>query len=192
MLRRIPVFRRLYAWTRAWSRSKSSSWALFALTAADNLILPVPAEVLEYTLCAARPERSFWYAAIVIGGTAVGASIAYLIGLLLYDVLLQYLDIRLLEREFGKGYFWPAFLAPLTPLSDKLVTYGAGIFRAPFLVYLGAILLGISLRALVTASLFRIFGPRARPWFERHAAAGFLILFLLGFAGLAGYFLLRG
>lgn len=188
MLHRIPVFRNLYAWIRAWSTSRSSSWALFAFTAADNLFLPVPAEVLEYALCAARPERAYRYAAIVIGGTAVGAAIAYVVGLALHGLF----DPAILRREFGSGYFWAAFLAPLSPLSDKLVAYGAGVFRVPFFVYLGAMVLGITIRAMVTATLFRIFGPRAQPWFERHAATGFLIVIAMGLAGFAVWLAVRG
>ena len=37
----------------------------------------MPSEVLHYALYVNRPERAFWYAAIVVTGTALGAATGY-------------------------------------------------------------------------------------------------------------------
>ena len=186
MRRHLWFFRHLYTWTQNWAERPSAAWALLGFAWADNFFFPVPSEVLQYALYVSRPERAFWYSAIVVAGTALGAATGYGIGHGLAELAGWMLgafgqdDLGPVRRWLRNNVFWAVFLGSLTPFSDKLLVLGSGMLGAPCWVFLPAYTLGRAVRTYPVALLFWAFGSRLQPWIERYVeivSAIFTILF---------------
>jgi len=80
MRRHLWYFRHLHIWTQSWAEHPPAAGALLGFAWADNLFFPVWSEVLQYALYVSRSEWTFWYSAIVVTGTALGAATGYRIG----------------------------------------------------------------------------------------------------------------
>lgn len=116
----------------------------------------------------------FWYSAIVVTDTALGAVTGYWIGYGLDDLAGWMLGafgqdgLLSVRRWLQHNVFWTVFLGSLTPFSDKLLVLGSGMLGAPFWVFLPAYTLGRAVRTYPVALLVWAVGLTTRPWIERY------------------------
>ncbi len=153
-------------WTARLSRSKAG---LAALSLAESTVLPIPLEAIVVPLMVGHPRHALRIALIIWLGCMVGASLFYLVGLLLADPVVHPAMRQLgLEDSFndmaqklsGGGLFWSVFLVSFLPAPMQLATLGAGVIGANPVVFIIAIALSRGLRYFGMAILAQFVGER--------------------------------
>lgn len=74
------MFRGLYNWTLAWTRSRHATTALGVISFVESSFFPIPADVLFVPMCAARPERAMRLALIATVTSVLGGIFGWMIG----------------------------------------------------------------------------------------------------------------
>ncbi len=153
-------------WT---SRLSRSTGGLAALSFAESTVVPVPLETIVVPLMVGHPRRALKIALAIWLGCVVGATLFYLLGLLLADPLVHpVLGAVGLEDDFqkvaddlsGGGFFWTIFVVSFSPVPMQLATLGAGTVGGNPLVFIAAIALSRGLRYFGLAILAQLVGTR--------------------------------
>jgi len=160
--------KKLRNWVVRHSRSPYAPPALFLFSFLESVFLPVPTEVMLTPLVIVRHKRWWYYALIAAVASVMGGVLSYIIGALFFEsvgtylVSLYSLEAELLEVEmlFEGGIFAATFIAAFTPLPWKLFAIAAGLFSAPFGVFLVAALLGRGLRFFIYNYVVHLWGAR--------------------------------
>jgi membrane protein YqaA with SNARE-associated domain len=199
------LFRPLYERALRWSRHPKAPALLAGLSFAEAIVFPVMPEVMLVPMSLAQPRRGFWFAAISLGFSLLGAVVGYLLGHYGYELVKPALDsIGWLERidaevarlgEIAAQSPWKAFwllvLAGFTPIPLKIFTWSSGIVGIPMLPFLASMLVGRGKRVFLVAAAIRLGGARAERalhrWIE-HIGWGAVLLLVAGI----GWLLLRG
>ena len=159
-----------------------ASWLLGIVSFAESSFFPVPPDVMLIPMSLARPERAYFYATVCTITSVAGGLLGYLIGLLLYDSVGQWViqlygyadkveNFRDAYREYGA---WIILLKGLTPIPYKVVTLTAGFaaFSLPLFLALSVVSRGV--RFFVLAFLLNRYGAQARKIIEERL--GFWVL----------------
>jgi membrane protein YqaA with SNARE-associated domain len=176
------MLRRLYDWCINAASKRYAPWLLGIVSFAESSFFPVPPDVMMVPMALARPERAYFYATVCTITSVAGGLLGYLIGLLLYDSVGQWViqtygyadkieGLREAYRDYG---VWIILLKGLTPIPYKLVTIAAGIaaFNLPMFILLSVVTRGVRFFAL--AFLLNRYGARARAIIEERL--GFWVL----------------
>ncbi|MGL4594993.1 MAG: YqaA family protein, partial [Thermoguttaceae bacterium] len=130
------LIRKLYDWVLSWAETKYGTPALFGLSFAESSFFPIPPDVLQIALSAGKPRRSFWYAAVSLIASVLGAVLGYYIGLYFWEASQNFFfDYHIFSKSVfdyvQKLYQHNAFLAILTaaftPIPYKVFTIAAGV-----------------------------------------------------------------
>jgi membrane protein YqaA with SNARE-associated domain len=188
---------RLYEWVLHWAGHKHARAALFLMALAEASFFPIPPDVLLMAMCLAKPLRSFRYAAITTVGSLVGGLIGYAIGRGAWHALEPFAfghlgaigftpeNFATVQEAYQANAFLALFTAGFTPIPYKVFTIAAGVFSIPLPVFVLASLLGRAGRFGLVALLFRLFGPKIKPFIDRYLGwltIAFVVLLILGFA----------
>lgn len=184
----------MYDWTLSWADRPGGVRALFALAVVESSVFPIPPDVLGMALCAGKPKRSFYFAAVCSVGSVLGGVLGYAIGMWLWEQTSVYFfrfvpgftpevfeKVRVL---YETNAFWVVFTAAFTPIPYKVITIAAGVFHISFPVFLIASVIGRSLRFFLWAGMIYFFGPAVKQWIEKYfeiAVTAFTVLLLGGF-----------
>jgi membrane protein YqaA with SNARE-associated domain len=176
------MLRRLYDWCINAAAKPYASWLLGIVSFAESSFFPVPPDVMLIPMSLARPERAYFYALVCTITSVAGGLLGYLIGLLLYDSVGQWViqlygyadkveNFRDAYREYGA---WIILLKGLTPIPYKVVTLTAGFaaFSLPLFLALSVVSRGVRFFAL--AFLLNRYGAQARKIIEERL--GFWVL----------------
>ena len=176
------MLRRLYDWCINAAAKPYASWLLGIVSFAESSFFPVPPDVMLIPMSLARPERAYFYATVCTITSVAGGLLGYLIGLLLYDSVGQWViqlygyadkveNFRDAYREYGA---WIILLKGLTPIPYKVVTLTAGFaaFSLPLFLALSVVSRGV--RFFVLAFLLNRYGAQARKIIEERL--GFWVL----------------
>ncbi|WP_256646557.1 YqaA family protein [Thermomonas paludicola] len=201
----MKLFGPLYQRALAWSRHPKAPALLGGLSFAEAIVFPVMPEVMLAPMCLAQPRRGFWFAAISLLFSLLGAVVGYLLGHYAYELVkpalatlgwLDKIDAQVMYlREVTALSPWKAFwllvIGGFAPIPLKIFTWASGIVGVPMLPFLAAMLIGRGKRVFLLALAIRLGGERAERalhrWIE-HLGWGMLLLL----AGLLGWFLLHG
>lgn len=201
----MKLFGPLYERALVWSRHPKAPALLTGLSFAEAVVFPVMPEVMLAPMCLAQPKRGFWFATLSLAGSLVGAVIGYLLGHYAFELvrpLLQDLgwlaridaqvaSLREVLAQSPWKAFWLLVIAGFTPIPLKIFTWASGIVGVPMLPFLSSMFVGRGKRVFLVALAIRLGGERAEKALHRYIEPiGWSAMAL--FAGLVGWFLLRG
>lgn len=127
------------------AESKTYTWMVFILTVCESIFLFIPPEVFMTPPIVASRRRAFPVVLAATLGSIVGGTIAYCIGLWLFDSVGIWLveNFASMEKfELAKSLFirhgvFIIFLTAVTPVPYKLMAITAGFMGFPALLFLG-------------------------------------------------------
>jgi membrane protein YqaA with SNARE-associated domain len=183
--------RKLYFWTLHWADSKHAVFALAALSFIESSFFPIPPDVLLMAICFSAPTRwlsaAFWCSmASVLGGI-----FGYYIGYALYEVvgkpIVDFYHGQVVMdqvKQFYDAYgFWGVLIAAITPIPYKIFTIASGVFHFDLWQLIFASTIGRGFRFFAVAGLIRAFGPRIKPFLEKHFELSLVIMLVVGLLG---------
>jgi membrane protein YqaA with SNARE-associated domain len=175
------------------SRASSSPRALpylFLFAFFEASVSPILPEL--YIAVLATYKKFSWKVLTLISalGSALGASIVYIIGSLFFDkyeegllALFNGEGVFLKAKElYQVNAFYAQFFAALTPLPDRVFSLFAGAFAINFFIFFIATFLGRAVRAGITAYFFTKYGEAGKVYVKKHtknAIIFFVIILVL-------------
>jgi membrane protein YqaA with SNARE-associated domain len=193
---RTGIVRSLYLWVLHWAETPYGTPALFVLSFAESSFFPIPPDVLQIALSVSKPRRSFYYAAVSVVASVLGAVLGWYIGYALWatigDFTMRHFGwIGFTQENFDhvQGLyaawgFMAITVAAFTPIPYKIFTIAAGIFGIGLPVLLFASVLGRSARFFAVAACIYFFGPSVKELIEKYfelATILFVVLLVGGF-----------
>jgi membrane protein YqaA with SNARE-associated domain len=190
------IIRRLYAWTVSWADKPGGSKALFWIAFAESSFFPIPPDVLLIALCFGAREKWAKYAFICTAGSVLGGIAGWLIGWGLGETVAQPLldlfdpsghtqeKIKVWYDAYG---FWGIIIAAITPIPYKVFTVFSGMMSYSLPLLIVASILGRGFRFYIVSAIIRLFGPRVKPFIEKHLEwcfVGGTILLIGGFVAI--------
>jgi membrane protein YqaA with SNARE-associated domain len=172
------------------SKASSSPRALpylFLFAFFEASVSPILPEL--YIAVLATYKKFSWKVLTLVSafGSAVGASIVYLVGKLFFDQFGE----KLLAFFHGEGIFerakelyqinafYAQFFASLTPLPDRVFSLFAGAFAVNFFIFFLATFLGRAVRAGITAYFFTKYGEAGKQYVKKHTKNTIIFLALV-------------
>lgn len=192
--RRPGPVKRLYLWVMHWADTPYGTPALAAISFAESSFFPIPPDVLQIALSISKPRRSFYYAAVSLAASVLGALLGWYIGYALWaslgDFFLAYVpgasveNFKTVEDLYGRYGLMAITVAAFTPIPYKVFTIAAGIFNIALPVLVVASLLGRSARFFAVAACIFFFGPAVKEILDKYfglATIVFTVLLIGGF-----------
>lgn len=186
------AIRRMYGWVVGWSETKNAERALFGISAADSVFLPVPPDPLLIAMTTVKPKKYLRYAVICTIGGLTGGVIGYAIGVGLFESIGQFIieayglqdQFIVAGEKFNANAFLAIFAAAFTMIPYQLITISAGVFQVNFVVFVIASVVGRGGRFLLVAFATHHFGKRYKDKIEKYIdllSLAFLALLIGGF-----------
>jgi membrane protein YqaA with SNARE-associated domain len=166
---------KLYNWaTEKASSTKAPLWIALLFTLEIILFIPLDAVLLFF--CLQAPRKTFLYVAIAALASAISATVGYLFGHLLWDLIGSYVVPHLISNgAFDRitGHFqvyeqWAVFVGALLPFPLKALTLTAGVFHLKFLPFLTAVVIARLLRFSLIGAAALIGGEKVKQFVDRH------------------------
>lgn len=180
------------------TKSKIAYPFIFILCFTESIIFPFPQEIFMIPMMASNKERIFKIAGFALLGSLLGAIVAYLIGLYLFESIGRYiLDLYNLNESFlnfsdqvaNYGFIY-VFIGGFTPVPFKIITLSSGFMGINFLIFITASLISRSIRFFLIGYIIWKYGEVFMQTFEKRLntyliifliLTSFVILFLNGF-----------
>lgn len=154
-------------WMQAVSGSREAVFFLVFVSFADSSFFPVPPDFLLIPMCALRPQKCFFLAAVTTVSSVLGAALGFVIG--------RWGGEPLCHKWFGKRWekaeaifrryqSLAVAVAALSPIPYKLMTIGTGALAGSFknLIWISLVFRG--LRFFAEALLLYYFGKPMQDW----------------------------
>ena len=200
------MFRKFYFSSKNYLLNKTSQFTeskiaypfIFILCFTESIIFPFPQEIFMIPMMASNKERIFKIAGFALLGSLLGAIVAYLIGLYLFESMGRYiLDLYNLNESFlnfsdqvaNYGFIY-VFIGGFTPVPFKIITLSSGFMGINFLIFITASLISRSIRFFLIGYIIWKYGEVFMQTFEKRLntyliifliLTSFVILFLNGF-----------
>lgn len=137
--------KKLVDYVLQYSGHPAFAWIVFFLTICESIFLFVPPEVFMTPPIVADKRRAIPVTIAAALGSLVGGTIAYMIGLWLFDSVGVWLienfstmeKFAVAQDMFAKHGFFIIFLTAFTPVPYKLMAICAGFLGFPALIFLG-------------------------------------------------------
>ncbi len=186
----------LWKWFQGKAGSKYAQFWLIALSFGETVCLPLISEMLLIPILAARAGRWRYYAMLTTLASIVGAVVGYLLGLYVFEPVVQPLiHFYNLSEQFayvGELYAGNVFLSVLTaaftPIPFKVFVLAGGFFKVAFLPFMIATVVGRGLRFYLVAWIANKFGPRVAERYMDHFNYITIVVLLLVAIVAAVYF----
>ncbi len=190
------MLKSLYLWVLHWADTRYGTPALFVLSFAESSFFPIPPDVLQIALSVSKPRRSFYYAAVSVVASVLGAVLGWYIGYGLWagvgDFVMTHCgwlgftqeNFDTVQGLYGRYGFMAITVAAFTPLPYKVFTIAAGVFEIGLPVLLLASVLGRSARFFAVAACIYVFGPSVKDLIDKYfelAMVLFAVLLVGGF-----------
>lgn len=188
---RAGMIRRLYHWTVSWADHPAGTHALFWIAFAESSFFPIPPDVLLIALCFGARQKWLKYAFVCTAGSVLGGIAGWLIGWGLAETVAMPLlaifdpsgETQARISEYYDQYgFLGILIAAITPIPYKVFTVFSGIMSYNLPLLIVASVLGRGFRFYVVAAIIRAFGPRVKPFIDKHLEWCFVVggLLLVG------------
>ena len=193
--RRPGILRALYRWVLHWADTPYGTPALFVLSFAESSFFPIPPDVLQIALSVSKPRRSFYYAAVSVVASVLGAILGWFIGYALWATIGGFVmthfgwlgftqeNFDAVAELYGQYGFLAILVAAFTPLPFKVFTITAGMFHIGLPVLLLASVLGRSARFFTVAACMYVFGPPVKGLIDKYFEWAMLVFALLLIGG---------
>jgi len=171
------VIRRLYNWTVSWADRPGGIHALFWISFIESSFFPIPPDILLIALCFGAREKWMRYAFVCTAGSVLGGIFGWFIGWGLNEAVAQPLlaifdpsghtqeKIKIWYDTHG---FLGILIAAITPIPYKVFTVFSGMMNYNLPLLIAASIIGRGFRFYVVASIIRAFGPRVKPFIDKH------------------------
>lgn len=152
------------------SESRGYSWLVFFLTICESIFLFIPPEVFMTPPIIANKKRAIPITVAASLGSIVGGTIAYLIGMWLYDSVGIWLIETFSNPELIESTIKPMFskygimiivLTAVTPIPYKLLAIWLGFIGYPLWLFLAVSAIFRTGRFAIIATLLYFFQERA-------------------------------
>lgn len=167
------MFASLYHTVKSWSSRDDANKYLFMLSFAESSVFPVPPDVMLAPMCATRPHRALYLAAMTTLFSVGGGIAGYAIGYFAFDLLIPWLEGGSFWAHYETSRVWfdkwgaaVVFIAGFSPIPYKVFTIGAGALEQNLGIFIVASLTGRGARFFLVALLFRWAGPKVLPVIE--------------------------
>ncbi|HEV8693460.1 MAG TPA: YqaA family protein [Lysobacter sp.] len=178
----MKIFGPLYERTLGWARHRRAPALLTLLSFAEAVIFPIVPEVMLAPMCLSQPKRGFWFAALSLLGSLVGAVVGYMLGHYAYELIKplfetlgwigkiesQVAHLREIAAQSPWKVFWLLVIAGFTPIPLKFFTWASGIVGVPLLPFLASMFIGRGKRVFLIALAIRLGGERAEAALRRY------------------------
>ena len=186
------IARRMYDWVLSWADTPYGTPALAIISFVESSFFPIPPDVLQIALSAAKPRRAFFYATVSLIASVCGAVLGYYIGYALWamvsDFFFSYVfseDLfKIVENQYNENAFFAIFVAAFTPIPYKIFTVTAGVCKISLFTLLIASVIGRGGRFYLVALLIWLFGPGIKHFIEKYfelCVIVFTVLLIGGF-----------
>jgi membrane protein YqaA with SNARE-associated domain len=161
------------------SDHKYASWILFILAIGDSSFLPTPITTLFLILISVNPQKSSEYIIKLTAGLAIGGTIAYLTGKMLwFDTNGNFTEFALfvlgnipgftensyqsIQFLYTKWNFWFIFFASFTPIPFGLFSFTSGAFHINYLIFILSTLAGNGIKLFTISVIFMKIAKKLR------------------------------
>ena len=178
----MKLFGPMYERTIALARHPRAPAYLVFLSFVEAIIFPIMPEVMLVPMCVAKPRRAFWFAALSLAGSMVGAVVGYFLGHYAFEALKPMFaaigmlhgiesGIAIVQAKMAESP-WAVFtflvLGGFMPIPMKVFTWASGIVGVPMLPYLASMAIGRAKRVFLLALVIRLGGERAEATLRRY------------------------
>lgn len=187
------MLRRLYDWTMRLANHPRAELALGGVTFAESSFFPIPPDALLIPMVLANRAKAWRYAFICSLTSVLGGIAGYLIGLMLFETLGEWI-LRLYglresfemvaERYNEMGWLMVLLGGGFTPLPYKVITITSGVTQLDFATFVAVSVLARCMRFYLTCGLLYWAGPRAKDLIERRLGLAFTLLLIVVVGGL--------
>lgn len=152
------------------SESRAYSWIVFLLTICESIFLFIPPEVFMTPPIIANKRRAIPITVAASLGSIVGGTIAYMIGMWLYDsvgvwLIETFSNPELIESTikpmFSQYGIWIIVLTAVTPIPYKLLAIWLGFIGYPLWIFLAVSAIFRTGRFAIIATLLYFFQEHA-------------------------------
>ena len=159
------------------SESRAYSWIVFLLTICESIFLFIPPEVFMTPPIIANKRRAIPITVAASLGSIVGGTIAYMIGLWLYDSVGVWLIETFSNPELIESMIKPMFtkygimiivLTAVTPIPYKLLAIWLGFIGYPLWIFLAVSAILRTGRFAIIAALLYFCQERANAIVKRY------------------------
>lgn len=190
------IVRRMYNWVLGWADSKHATKALFLIAFAESSFFPIPPDVLLIALILGSHREAWRFASVALTGSVLGGVAGYGIGWGFWEATqsiffkipgLTPAAFESMQHRYDEWGIAIVFIAAFTPIPYKLITISAGVFKISFWPFLAGSVVGRGGRFFLVAGLLYFFGPKIRPYIDKHfekLAILFGLLMVAGFVAL--------
>lgn len=143
-------------------------YVLAVITFFESVILPVPIDILPFSLAAVQPKKWVKFGSIATIFSVLGAIFGYFLGAYLFDLFGQQLidfygyqeQFEQVIRLFDRNTFLVMFTAAFTPIPYKVFTLAGGALGVQLFPFMVASIIGRGLRYFAGTYLAYRFGKR--------------------------------
>ncbi len=174
-------------WSHNHSQGENAKlWlAIFSFTEAS--FFPIIADVFLLAILLGNGVRWVYYSFITTIFSVLGAAFGYLIGLLFFDLIGEFIiqtynlqsQMLVVGEMFANNSFWAIFISAFTPIPFKVFTISAGFFKINFWIFILASILGRGMRFFAVGYLVKCFGKQMAHYAFKYFNYLTLIIFVL-------------
>lgn len=171
------IIRRLYNWTVSWADRPGGIHALFWISFIESSFFPIPPDILLIALCFGAREKWMRYAFVCTAGSVLGGIFGWFIGWGLNEAVAQPLMAifdpsghtqEKIKVWYDTHGFFGILIAAITPIPYKVFTVFSGMMNYNLPLLIAASIIGRGFRFYVVASIIRVFGPKVKPFIDKH------------------------
>ena len=170
------MLRRIYDWLMGLAGHRHAPWWLGVVSFVESSVFPIPPDAMLVPMTLAKPAHAWRYATVATCSSVLGGMLGYLIGLLLFDTVGQWiLDFYGLwdkfisfQDNFNEWGLPIVFFAGLTPFPYKVVTLMSGVTAMSLPVFIIASVVSRGLRFYLVCGLLYWLGEPMRVLIERY------------------------
>jgi membrane protein YqaA with SNARE-associated domain len=158
---------KIYYWLINLSE-KSRTYSLATIAFVESSFFPLPPDPFLMLAIFGRPKKWIKYATIVSVFSVLGGILGYLIGLLFFDLLGQWIikvfalgnHFEVVKEMYRNSAFWAVFISAFTPIPYKIFTIASGFFKINIFSFILASALGRGIRFFLVGAVSFYFGKK--------------------------------
>ncbi len=174
---------KIYLWaTHKASSTKAPLWIclLFLL----EIFLFVPLDAILMFFCLQNPRKTFLYVLLAAVASTVSATLGYLLGHFLWDIISPYTvpclistsTFNRISNHFQLYENLAVFLGTLLPFPLKALSLLGGVFHLKLIPFIGCILTARLLRFGLVGSAMLLWGQKVKTFLDRHFQKVFILI----------------
>ena len=160
-----------------------------------ELFLFIPLDAILLFFCLHNPKKTFIYILTGAIASTLSATIGYLIGHFLWDLVGSYIVPNFIAKisfdrisdHFQLYESWTVFLGALTPFPIKALSLAAGVFQLGAISFASYFLMGRLIRFALVGGACLIWGEKLKNFLNRHFHR---VLFVIGAKMAVGFLLI--